>query len=96
MTEPTPTMQEENTMEVNGDVKGRDAKLEETLPPPHHQKTPEHDGVTCTTKNTNSLQPLIHTPYHHIPTRSDHPAFSLNIATDTHSKSLYIPSPLNT
>ena len=32
--EPAPTMQEENTMEVDGDVEGRDAKPEETLPPP--------------------------------------------------------------
>ena len=32
--EPTPTMQEENTMEVDGDVEGGDAKPEETLPPP--------------------------------------------------------------
>ena len=33
-TEPTPTTWEENTMEVDGDVEGRDVKPEETLPPP--------------------------------------------------------------
>ena len=32
MTEPAPMMQEENTMEVDGDVEGGDP--EETLPPP--------------------------------------------------------------
>ena len=33
MTEPTPTMQEENTMEVDKDVEGGDTKPEEALPP---------------------------------------------------------------
>ena len=37
-TEPVPTTQEENTMEVNGDIEGGDMKPEETLPPPTTKK----------------------------------------------------------
>ena len=34
MTEPAPTTREGSTMEVDGDVEGRDVNPEETLPPP--------------------------------------------------------------
>ena len=33
VTEPMPTMWEENSMEVNKDIKGGDMKMEEALPP---------------------------------------------------------------